>query len=246
MRKTPGPRQTPDARPARAGTLGSALRDAGLELARLTFSRREADAILSMVPSARSLRATDFDASRDRVRGSDLNNYRIVHFATHAVVSNRHPELSGLGPSLVERSGAPRNGFLRLPEIYNLKLSADLVVLSACSTALGQEMKGEGLVGLVRGFMYAGAPRVLASLWKVDDEAAAELMARFYSNLLRKGLAPAAALRAAQAEMRTQSAGLRPTTGPPSCSRESGNSRTVHLRKPGPGIARWVSIPIQC
>jgi CHAT domain-containing protein len=86
---------------------------------------------------------------------------------------------------------------------HNLKLSADLVVLSACITALGQEMKGEGLVGLVRGFMYAGAPRVLASLWKVDDEAAAELMARFYSNLLRKGLAPAAALRAAQAEMRT-------------------------------------------
>jgi CHAT domain-containing protein len=80
-------------------------------------------------------------------------------------------------------------------------LSADLVVLSACQTALGKDIQGEGLVSLTRAFMYAGAPRVVASLWKVDDVATAELMKRFYRGVLREGLGPAAALRAAQLEM---------------------------------------------
>jgi len=104
--------------------------------------------------------------------------------------------------SLVDRQGKPQNGFLRLYEIYNLKLGADLVVLSACQTGLGKEIQGEGLVGLTRGFMYAGAPRVLASLWKVDDRATAELMKRLYGTMLGPNpLPPAAALRAAQIEM---------------------------------------------
>lgn len=103
--------------------------------------------------------------------------------------------------SLVDEQGRPQNGFLRLYDIYNLKLDAGLVVLSACQTALGKEIKGEGLVGLTRGFMYAGAPRVVASLWRVDDRASADIMSRFYAAMLKDGLRPAAALRAAQVAM---------------------------------------------
>ena len=104
--------------------------------------------------------------------------------------------------SLVNRQGALQDGFLRLHEIYNIKLSADLVVLSACQTGLGKDIHGEGLVGLTRGFMYAGAPSVMASLWKVDDRATAELMKQFYSGMLgQEALRPAAALRAAQVAM---------------------------------------------
>ncbi len=95
-------------------------------------------------------------------------------------------------------NGQPQEGFLRLHDIYNLKLSANLVVLSACNTGLGKEIKGEGLIGLTRGFMYAGAGGVAASLWKVDDDATAELMTRFYEGMFRKGLTPSAAMREAQ------------------------------------------------
>jgi CHAT domain-containing protein len=105
--------------------------------------------------------------------------------------------------SLVDEKGSPQNGFLRLYDLYNLKLSADLVVLSACQTALGKEIKGEGLVGLTRGFMYAGVPRVVASLWQVEDRASAELMKRFYQGMLDRGLRPASALRAAQVSMQS-------------------------------------------
>src|SRR5207302_9971410 len=97
--------------------------------------------------------------------------------------------------------GAPQNGYLRLPDIYNMRLDADLVVLSACQTALGKQIKGEGLIGLTRAFMYAGAPRVVASLWEVSDRATAELMKRFYHGILQERLRPAAALHAAQVEM---------------------------------------------
>ncbi|MGH9855441.1 MAG: CHAT domain-containing protein, partial [Blastocatellia bacterium] len=100
--------------------------------------------------------------------------------------------------SLVDQQGRPQDGFLRLHDIYNLNLPAELVVLSACDSALGREIKGEGLVGLTRGFMYAGAARVAASLWKVDDEATAELMAQFYQRMLNDRMSPAAALREAQ------------------------------------------------
>ena len=130
-----------------------------------------------------------------------LADYRIVHFATHGLINNQHPDLSGIVLSLVDEQGRTQNGFLRLYDIYNLKLNADLVVLSACQTALGKEIKGEGLVGLTRGFMYAGAPRVVASLWRIDDRATAEIMKRFYTGMLKDGLRPAAALRAAQISM---------------------------------------------
>lgn len=130
-----------------------------------------------------------------------LVDYRVLHFATHAFLDSNHPELSGIVLSMVDRQGRPQDGFLHLHEIYNLKLNADLVVLSACRTALGREVRSEGLVGLTRGFMYAGAPQVLASLWDVRDRSTAELMRRFYEALLRRGRPPGAALREAQLSM---------------------------------------------
>ena len=134
--------------------------------------------------------------------GTNLGNYRIVHFTTHALLDSKHPELSGLVFSLVDQQGRQQNGFLDLEDIYNLNLSAELVVLSACETGLGKESGGEGLVGLTRGFMYAGASRVMASLWKIDDRATAELMGHFYQAMVGQGMTPAAALRAAQLRMR--------------------------------------------
>lgn len=168
---------------------------------RLPFTRREAQAILATVPARGAMRALDFQASRETATGADLSDYRIVHFATHGLLNSRQPELSGIVFSLVDSQGKPQNGFLRLHEIYNMKLPAELVVLSACQTGLGKEIRGEGLVGLTRGFMYAGAPRVVSSLWKVDDAATAELMKRFYAGMFVKKLRPAAALREAQVEM---------------------------------------------
>ena len=141
-------------------------------------------------------------SSRATVTSPEIGDYRILHLATHGLLNSVHPELSGIVLSLVDRQGQAQDGFLRLNEIYNLKLAADLVVLSACQTALGKDIQGEGLVGLTRGFMYAGAPRVMASLWKVDDRATAELMKHFYTAMLgTEALRPAAALRAAQVRM---------------------------------------------
>lgn len=171
------------------------------ELTRLHFSRQEAEEIARLAGEKRNLKALDFAASRAAATDDKLGDYRIVHFATHGLINNHHPDLSGIVLSLVDEQGRPQNGFLRLYDIYNLKLNADLVVLSACQTALGKEIKGEGLIGLTRGFMYAGAPRVVASYWRIDDRATADIMKRFYAAMLKDGLRPAAALRAAQVSM---------------------------------------------
>ncbi len=171
---------------------------------RLLFSREEADGIALLVPPGLRLKAVSFEANRARATSGELSRYRIVHFATHGLINSEHPELSGLVLSLVDETGKPRDGFLRMHELFNLHLPADLVVLSACQTALGKEIKGEGLVGLTRGFMYAGAQRVVASLWQVDDQATALLMQHFYRGMLKENLRPAAALRAAQIEMSKQ------------------------------------------
>jgi CHAT domain-containing protein len=174
------------------------------KIPRLLASRDEAENVLALVPRGRSLKALGFDASRDLVTRSDLSNYHIIHFATHGLLNNEHPELSGIVLSLFNQRGEPQPGFLRLYDIYNLKLRADLVVLSACNTALGKEVRGEGLVGLTRGFMYAGASGVVASLWKVDDDATAELMKQFYRGMFQDKLTPAAALRQAQLSLKKQ------------------------------------------
>jgi CHAT domain-containing protein/tetratricopeptide (TPR) repeat protein len=182
--------------------LTRALNDTRGELSRLLMTRDEAKAILSLAPQSDRLEALDFRASRTTSTSWELSQYRVVHFATHGLLNSAHPQLSGLVLSLVDEHGQPQDGFLQLHEIYNLRLPAELVVLSACQTGLGKEIKGEGLVGLTRGFMYAGAARVAASLWKVDDAATAELMKLFYQRMLRDSMRPAAALRAAQVEMR--------------------------------------------
>src|SRR6266508_3350488 len=150
--------------------------DARAGFTRLAFSRQEAEGIITLTPKGTGLKATDFNASRDLAMSRELSQYRILHFATHGMLNSERPELSGLVFSLIDRQGKPQDGFLRLYEIYNLQLNADLIVLSACETGLGKEIKGEGLIGLTRGFMYSGAPRVVASLWNVDDLATAELM----------------------------------------------------------------------
>ncbi|HET9530940.1 MAG TPA: CHAT domain-containing protein, partial [Blastocatellia bacterium] len=172
-----------------------------LVIPRLPFTRQEATRLLALTPKNVSLGAIDFQASRATVLKGELSQYRYVHFATHGLLDTERPGLSALVLSMVDEQGKAQDGFLRLHEIYNLKLPAELVVLSACQTGLGKEIKGEGLDGITRGFMYAGAARVIVSLWNVNDKATAELMTKFYEKMLRQGARPAAALRAAQAEM---------------------------------------------
>jgi CHAT domain-containing protein len=191
--------------PAMGRGLERAITDFGISgtrLNRLPGTRREAAGIIALVGESERKQALDFDASVALLNSLEIKNYRIVHLATHGFLNTAHPGLSGLALSLVDKQGNPVDGFLRLHEIYNLRLAADLVVLSACQTGLGKEVQGEGLVGLTRGFMYAGAPRVVASLWKVDDSATAELMRTFYSAMLGENrLSVSAALRQAQVAM---------------------------------------------
>ncbi len=168
---------------------------------RLRETRREAERIVGFAPPGHVRKAVDFEASRRTATDGSLAGHRIVHFATHGLLNSERPEMSGLVLSLVDAQGRPQEGFLRLPDVYDLKLDADLVVLSACQTALGKDVRGEGLLGLTRGFMHAGAPRVVASLWRVDDLATAELMGRFYRKMLTGGLPAARALREAQLSM---------------------------------------------
>jgi CHAT domain-containing protein len=200
---------TNDARLRREGASTSLVSasqpEMGVQYPRLRFSRTEADEIASLAGSAKVKLISDFAANRDAFLDGALSNERILHIATHTVIDNAHPALSRIVLSRVDARGRPRDGYLRLFEIYNLHLNADLVVLSACRTALGKEIRGEGLVGLTRGFLYAGASRVVASLWSVQDRATAELMRRFYGHILRGGLSPADALCAAQREMASDS-----------------------------------------
>lgn len=173
-----------------------------MEFPRLISSRWEAKQILSLVRRGQGKLALDFRASRAMALNSELARYRFVHFATHAVIDDQHPELSGIVFSMVDEKGRMQDGFLPLNQIFNLKLPVELVVLSACRTALGKEYAGEGFVGLTRGFMYAGAQRVVVSLWQVADQPTSELMVRFYRHMLGpEKLSPAAALRAAQLEL---------------------------------------------
>ena len=172
-----------------------------LVIRRLPFTRQEGEGIIALTPKGSSWSAMDFQASRTNVLSGDLSQYKYVHFATHGVMDAERPGLSSLVLSTVDAAGKPQNGFLRANDIYNMKLPAELVVLSACQTGLGKEVKGEGLIGLTRGFMYAGAKRVVVSLWSVNDKATSDLMTKFYRGMLKDNERPAAALRAAQIEM---------------------------------------------
>lgn len=168
------------------------------QLARLTHASEEADAISSVAPWGTTLVAKGFDATRETAMGPDIGEYQIVHFATHSILDSERPELSGIVLSSVARDGQLQNGLMPLYDIYSLNLSAELTVLSACETALGKDIRGEGLVGLSHSFISAGSNSVAASLWKVDDRATAILMRYFYDSMLQKGMSPAAALRSAK------------------------------------------------
>jgi CHAT domain-containing protein len=173
----------------------------GSPFERLPFSRIEAETIAKEAPQRQVLLALGFQANRDVATGPDLAGYRVVHFATHGLLDTQHPQLSGLVLSRVNEQGEPRDGFLRLHDIYQMRLQADLVVLSGCETALGKNLRGEGIVGLTHGFFHAGASQVLATLWPVLDRTTSELMRRFYHGMFHGGLRPAAALRQAQIAM---------------------------------------------
>ncbi|MEO6192730.1 MAG: CHAT domain-containing tetratricopeptide repeat protein [Thermoanaerobaculia bacterium] len=171
-------------------------------LSRLLRSREEAQQVRSLV-LAKSLGvdlASGFRATREWVKEGHLSDSRVVHFATHGVLNEAYPQLSGLVLSQFDRQGQRHDGLLRVHEIDDLKLDADLVVLSACQTALGKDVRGEGLVGLTQAFLVGGSSSVLVSLWEVDDRASAELMTQFYRYLV-EGLPPAAALKSAQERM---------------------------------------------
>jgi CHAT domain-containing protein len=187
--------------------LARSLRDIGdggesVTLPRLEYSLREANAITSLAPRGSWMKAVGFKASRATVTSPSLKQFNIIHFATHGILNDKNPELSGIVLSLVDELGQSQDGFFTLRDIYNLDLPVHLVVLSACQTGMGQPVRGEGLIGLTRGFMYAGARSVVVSLWRVNDQATAELMKRFYKHMLGKEKLPAAAaLRQAQLEM---------------------------------------------
>jgi CHAT domain-containing protein/tetratricopeptide (TPR) repeat protein len=168
---------------------------------RLQGTEAEAKAILKLIPAANTQQAFNFDANYNWVTNPGLNQFRILHFATHGFVNPDNPELSGIVLSLVDKKGKPIRGFLRLGDLFNLDYPAELVVLSACETGLGKEVNGEGLVGLTRGLMYAGAARVMVSLWQVNDEGTSLLMQEFYQQMLQQNKTPAVALRAAQMKL---------------------------------------------
>lgn len=168
---------------------------------RLSWSGPEVNKIAKLAPADQVLVALGFRASRAAAMSEELSQYRIVHFSTHGKADSERPELSTLVFSLFDERKVEQDGYLRAHEIYNLNLPAELVVLSACETGLGKQVRGEGIVGLTRGFMHAGAKRVVVSLWNVNDAATSDLMGHFYRKMLKEGMPPAKALRAAQIEM---------------------------------------------
>jgi CHAT domain-containing protein len=180
----------------------SAGNNAKLKIPRLPYTAQEADQILAVASGPSNLKAVGFEATRAKAVSGQLGEYRYLHFATHGYLDTERPSLSALVLAQIDARGQMQDGFLRVNDIYDAQLSADLAVLSACQTGLGKEVRGEGLMGLTRAFLYAGVPRVIVSLWNVNDRATADLMASLYRGMLREGKTPAAALREAQLELR--------------------------------------------
>lgn len=178
----------------------------GLPLARLGGTKVEADQIGKLVRASGSQADAwlDLDASETNIDTRDISNYRFLHIATHGLLNAERPQFTGLVLSLVGDKN--EDGFLRTDEVFNLRLGSPLVMLSACETGLGKEKRGEGVMGLTRAFMYAGAPTVGVSLWSVADRSTADLMTDFYKRLLASSttpVAPSAAMRDAQLAMIT-------------------------------------------
>ena len=173
---------------------------------RLTFAAREAEDIAALAGRANLDLEPGPRASRRLLLGRNLQRYGWLHFATHAVMDPRRPELSAIVLSQKDAAGNPVEGHLRLYDIYNLKLRARFVVLGSCRSAAGPSLPGEGLLSLSRGFLYAGARSVIAGNWAVDDRQSARFMRLLYQGLLRDRLTPSAALRRAQREIRQEPA----------------------------------------
>jgi CHAT domain-containing protein len=173
-------------------------------MGRLIHAQDETNAILAATPRGTAMVATGFEANREIVTNAALGEYQIVHFATHGFFNSDHPEFSGILLSMLKRDGTSTDGFVPLQDIYAMRLASQLVVVSACDTALGEDVRGEGLVGLTRGFLSAGSRSVVTSLWKVDDRATAELMKYFYQSMLQDGEPPSTALRTAKQRIRQQ------------------------------------------
>lgn len=191
-----------------AGVLARTRQALGGRFGRLFGSGEEARRIAEIARQVQGRSAvpvmSGFDATRELVTSGRLDRFRVLHFASHALADADDPALAGLLLSLYRADGQPRDGLLRARDLFGLKLSADLAVLSACQTALGQQVRGEGMVGLAYGFFAAGASQLIVSLWEVNDRATAELMSRFYSHLLLHRRCAADALRRAQREMRDE------------------------------------------
>jgi CHAT domain-containing protein/tetratricopeptide (TPR) repeat protein len=173
-----------------------------VELGRLPQTEKEAKTILSFVPKGMGRLILGFEAVPEVIKDPDLRRYRYIHFGAHSLVDPRNPELSGIVLSGFTPDGGRRNGRLSFYEIYDLDLPVDLVSLSTCRSADGPQIRREGPITMTRSFLYAGASRVLGTLWNVGDKAAQELTSAFYEGILRKGKTPAESLRDAQDAMR--------------------------------------------
>lgn len=187
------------------GSLSTARRSAhvpGAFLPRLRYTLKEARALSRLFPADQSQAFLQFAATREAAAGNALQNFRIIHLATHSLPDETHPELSKIVFSLVTEHGNPRPGELFARDIYQMKLSSDLVVLSSCQGAIGRQQPGEGPMSLARALLFAGSKAVVASLWEVNDEATAELMRQFYSHMVQDKLPPSRALALAQSEFR--------------------------------------------
>lgn len=183
---------------AHSGRAGSAAAPAGINLRRLLYSQKEADAVADLVPADRLVVKSGAEASLNNLLATMPGDFEIVHFATHALTDPVLFQGSGIVLSLYDECGNTTAGFVPAERVSTFHLKAQIVTLSACETALGREVRGEGLVGLVYAFLRAGAKSVVAGLWKVDDASTAELMKHFYVGMIHQKLAPGAALRYAQ------------------------------------------------
>jgi CHAT domain-containing protein/tetratricopeptide (TPR) repeat protein len=174
----------------------------GAESSPLPYSRKEGENVLALAPAGRRLGAFGADASRAFVLSGKLKGYRYILFSTHGEEHPDQPELSSLAVSGRGEDGRSRTDHVWLQDIKGLDLSADLVVLSACRTALGRDVPGEGSLGLPQGFLSAGSARVVVSLWDVSDMASAAVSVKLFRGVLEEKLPPPEALRAAQLAMR--------------------------------------------
>jgi len=188
---------------ARPQGLQMALRDVGLGpiLPRLPATRQEALTIARTLPSLKVSLALDFQANTRTVLNKEITKYRILHFATHGVLDEKDPDLSGLVLSLFDAKGRPIPGYLTTEDIFDLSLQTDLVVLSACDSGLGKQIDGEGTMGLSYAFLHAGVGRVVSTLWDVDDVQSSNIMAAFYRALLAEHTTASAALQEAQLDI---------------------------------------------